>query len=54
LTTVRQPILDVARLATEELIKRLQGLSAGDTYHCLNAKLVRRESTSPAFAPVNV
>ena len=49
LTTVRQPISEVARLATEELINRLQNRSEGVSHHCLPAKLVRRASTaSPA------
>jgi len=49
LTTVRQPIAEVARLATEELVKRLQGRSGGESHHCLPADLVRRASTaSPA------
>jgi LacI family transcriptional regulator len=52
LTTVRQPITEVARLATEELMKRLQGRSEGDSHHCLKAELVLRASTAvPAFAP---
>jgi LacI family transcriptional regulator len=49
LTTVRQPIAGVARLATEVLMKRLQGRSEEDSHHCLQAELVRRASTgSPA------
>jgi LacI family transcriptional regulator len=47
LTTVRQPIEEVARLATEELIKQLQGRSEGGYHHCLRAELVRRASTAP-------
>jgi len=46
LTTVRQPIAEVARLATEELIKQLQGRSEGDTHHRLRAELVLRASTA--------
>lgn len=46
LTTVRQPIADVARLATEELTKRLQGRSEDHVHHCLKAELVRRASTA--------
>ena len=46
LTTVRQPIAEVARLATEELIKRLNGRSEGDSHHCLEAELVLRASTA--------
>lgn len=46
LTTVRQPIAEVARLATEELIRRLQGRSKGDFNHCFRAELVHRASTA--------
>ena len=46
LTTVRQPITDVARLATEVLMEQLQGRSEGDADHRLQAELVRRASTS--------
>jgi LacI family transcriptional regulator len=46
LTTVRQPIAEVARLATEELMKGLQGRSEGDSHHCLPAELVLRASTA--------
>jgi LacI family transcriptional regulator len=53
LTTVRQPIAEVARLATEVLLKRLQGRSEGDSYHRLQAELVRRASTASP-APVHV
>ncbi len=50
LTTVRQPIAEVARLATEELLKLLQGRANDITNHCLGADLVIRESTaSPAL-----
>jgi LacI family transcriptional regulator len=49
LTTVRQPIAEIARVATEELTKRLQGRSEGDSHHCLKAELVlRRSTTNPA------
>lgn len=52
LTTVHQPITEVARLATEELMKQLQGRSDRDTHHCLRAELVRRASTArPATEP---
>jgi LacI family transcriptional regulator len=52
LTTVRQPIAEVARLATEELVKQLHGQSRNDSHHCLKAALVRRASTaSPVLMP---
>jgi LacI family transcriptional regulator len=55
LTTVRQPIAEVARLATQELMKLLQGRSEGDAHHCLQAELVRRASTaSPARVPATL
>lgn len=55
LTTVRQPIAEVSRLATDELVNRLQGRSEGDSHHCLRAELVLRASTaSPTPAPVAV
>jgi LacI family transcriptional regulator len=46
LTTVRQPIAEISRLATEELMKRLEGRSEDETHHCLNAELVHRASTA--------
>jgi len=50
LTTVRQPIAEVARLATEELMKRLQDRTEGGSHHRLRAELVLRASTaSPAL-----
>jgi LacI family transcriptional regulator len=53
LTTVRQPIAEISRLATEELMKRLEGRSEDETHHCLNAELVHRASTAgPAPAGV--
>lgn len=53
LTTVRQPIAEVARIATEELMKRLQGRSDVGSHHCLRAELVLRASTaSPALTSV--
>ncbi len=45
LTTVRQPIREVARLATEVLMQRLQGRTEGPSDHRLQAELVRRAST---------
>jgi LacI family transcriptional regulator len=45
LTTVRQPITEVARLATEILMQQLQGRSEGDSDHRLQAELMRRAST---------
>jgi LacI family transcriptional regulator len=46
ITTVRQPIAEVARLAATELIARLEGRSEGASHHCLKAELVRRRSTA--------
>lgn len=46
LTTVRQPITEVARLATQALIMRLQGQSEGDSHRRLDAELVFRASTA--------
>lgn len=55
LTTVRQPIAEVARLATEELMNLLQGRSETGPHHCLRAELVFRASTAnpprPPSAP---
>jgi LacI family transcriptional regulator len=45
LTTVRQPITKVARLATEVLMQQLQGTLKGESKHRLQAELVRRAST---------
>lgn len=51
LTTVRQPIAEVARLATQELIAQIQGQSNNESHQCLEAELVCRASTaSPAGA----
>lgn len=53
LTTVRQPIAEVARLATEVLTRRLQGRADSDLNHCLQAELVRRASTaSPSLLQI--
>jgi LacI family transcriptional regulator len=46
LTTVRQPISEVARLATEVLMQKLQGDLEDGTKHRLLAEVVRRESTA--------
>ena len=46
LTTVRQPIDEVARVATEELIRLLGGKSEGTIHHQLRAEVIRRESTA--------
>jgi LacI family transcriptional regulator len=55
LTTVRQPIGEVARLATEELVRRLQGRSTDETDHCLKAELVFRASTArPVLRAANL
>jgi len=45
LTTVRQPITEVARLATEVLMQQLQGRLEGHNEHRLQADLVQRAST---------
>jgi LacI family transcriptional regulator len=51
LTTVRQPIAEVARRATHELMSRLQGRAGDEPHHCLKAELVIRASTaSPVLA----
>ena len=47
LTTVHQPIVELARLATGVLLQRLQGHTEGELNHCLQAGLVRRASTAP-------
>jgi LacI family transcriptional regulator len=55
LTTVRQPIAEVARLAAKELIGRLEDRSEGPSHHCLKAELVLRRSTAvPAPAEPTV
>ncbi|ANM32365.1 hypothetical protein ABI59_19225 [Acidobacteria bacterium Mor1] len=46
LTTVRQPIASIARLATEELMQRLQNGGSGDANHCLKAEVILRASTA--------
>jgi len=46
LTTVRQPIADVARLATEVLMERLRNRPSGTPSHRLQAELVCRASTA--------
>jgi LacI family transcriptional regulator len=51
LTTVRQPIAEVAALATEVLMQRLQGQTDADTHHCLEAQLVFRGSTASPSRP---
>lgn len=48
LTTIRQPTYDMARLATELLIKRLRGESPEGIKRVLNSELVFRGSTGPA------
>ena len=45
LTTVRQPITEVARLATDVLMQKLQGRLKGEFEHRLEAELVQRAST---------
>jgi len=52
LTTVRQPIAEVARVATEELMKQLQDRSEINPHRCLTGELVVRASTArPAQGP---
>ncbi|MBI4916645.1 MAG: LacI family DNA-binding transcriptional regulator [Acidobacteria bacterium] len=46
LTTARQPIRQVARVATECLVNRLQGKDPGERRYVLESKLILRESTS--------
>lgn len=48
LTTVRQPITQVARLATEVLLELLRGAEEPDQRYVLHSDLVRRASTGPA------
>jgi len=55
LTTVRQPIAEVARLATEVLLQRLRGQEEGALNHCLQAELVCRASTAhPLLMPATL
>jgi LacI family transcriptional regulator len=51
LTTVRQPIAQVARLATEVLVQQMQGRSEGEHNHRLQAELVRRGSIAEPAGP---
>ena len=46
LTTVRQPITEVARLATDVLMQQLQGGPEDPVEHRLQAELVHRNSTA--------
>jgi LacI family transcriptional regulator len=50
LTTARQPIIEVARLATECLLTCLQGTRLETRQHTLESKLVLRESTGVCAA----
>jgi len=50
LTTIRQPTHEMARQATELLIKRLRGTLPQDTKRVLVSELVIRDSTGPAPA----
>jgi LacI family transcriptional regulator len=45
LTTARQPITEVARLATEVLVQQVQGRLEGESDHRLQAEVVCRAST---------
>jgi LacI family transcriptional regulator len=54
LTTVRQPVAEVARLATLEVVRQLQKRSEKPPHHCLRAELVPRASTaSPCLIAAN-
>lgn len=48
LTTVRQPLHDMAKLAAKLLIMRLRGEAGGDLKRVINAELVVRDSTGAA------
>jgi LacI family transcriptional regulator len=48
LTTVRQPLFRMSRLAGRLLIKRLRGESPGDEDRVIKADIIVRESTGPA------
>jgi LacI family transcriptional regulator len=52
LTTVRQPIAEVARVATEVLLGRLQGRVDDGADSRLRAEIVRRASTGRVAHPV--
>jgi LacI family transcriptional regulator len=47
LTTVRQPTVDMSKLAVEMLIKQLRGEKITNLHAQLNAPLIIRESTAP-------
>ncbi len=47
LTTVRQPVVEVAKLATDLLLDLLQGRATRISDHRLPAEIVRRASTGP-------
>ncbi len=47
LTTARQPVTEVARVASECLLDRLQGRETGATRYTLQSHLVLRGSTAP-------
>lgn len=47
LTTVRQPIAEVGRIATQILLQRLRGTSVTESDHRLRAELIHRSSTGP-------
>ena len=49
LTTVRQPVKLVARVATECLIRGLRGAGEPARWHVLESELVLRESTAPCL-----
>ncbi len=48
LTTIRQPLFRMSRLAGKLLIQRLRGESPGDLNRVIDAEIIIRDSTGPA------
>jgi LacI family transcriptional regulator len=49
LTTIRQPIEEIAQLAARRLIERIRGVAIGDPRHDLPpVSLVQRKTTGPS------
>lgn len=48
LTTIRQPLFRMSRLAGKLLIKRLRGETPGDVDRVINADIIIRDTTGPA------